>query len=54
MRELPIIKVVPRRPFGIRGYRESDNDYIRNNIDAAVQLLDREVQRARNARRRKK
>lgn len=62
MRELSIIKVVARRPYGpvaftgrnLPGYRESDRDYVENNMEAAVALLDRELRRARNAKRKNK
>jgi hypothetical protein len=42
----PIPKVVPRRPYDDdmpEGYLESDRDYVENNMDAAVILLDRVV-----------
>lgn len=56
MAELPIIKVVARRAYSrtLPGYKESDRDYVTNNMEAAVALLDRELRRARNAKRKTK
>lgn len=42
-----MIHVIPRRPLDDddpTGYRESDQDYVLNNLDAAVYLLDREIE----------
>lgn len=41
-------KIHPRRPYEDNkpdGYQESDNDYFANNRDAAVWLLDHEIER---------
>lgn len=46
---VPALAVTPRRPFGalpgcdddLPGYEESDRDYVNNNMEAAVTLLDR-------------
>lgn len=40
------LRVIPRRPLNAaepNGYLESDRDFILNNLDLAVQLLEREV-----------
>ena len=45
-------KVNPRRPLDDRlesGYRESDIDYVKNNLDLAIQLLDEEYARQMEA-----
>jgi hypothetical protein len=45
---MPENKVKPRRPFEVQvgnikldGYMESDRDYVLNNIDLCVELLDK-------------
>jgi len=40
------VKINPRRVHNnIDGYLESDNDYLENNLEAAVRLLDQELAR---------
>ena len=43
-----MIKVIPRRPLdddNPEGYLESDQDFVLNNLEAAVELLERELKK---------
>ena len=56
---MKIPKVIPRRPFydsrGERcyGWFESDNDFVKNNMEAAVLLLEKQIA-IQNKRKKKK
>ncbi len=52
MRKLKIPKIEARRPFlwNEKGYLESDRDYVLNNLDAAIMLLDNEFAKQQKRR----
>jgi hypothetical protein len=47
------MKAIPRRKLMNGVYLESDRDYVMNNLDLAVKLLDAQVAKQKSAKRSK-